>query len=122
MARPSFVFCTKEAQKPWNTVNTQVPEGKRTNGQEAGLAKGNLSGVPDQKVLPLNPNRINKDDGGNVRDVLRCPPGKQDEKKHKGSHPNPGPGLSNQPKFFFVALDEIHSRAYPRYIFWINSA
>jgi hypothetical protein len=122
MARPSFVFCTKEAQKPWNTVNAQVPEGKGANGQEAGLTKRNLSRVPDQKVLSLNPDRVNKDDGNDVRDVLRCPPGKKNEEKHKGSHPNPGPGLSDQLKFLFVALYEIHSGAYPRYIFWIKSA
>ncbi len=74
-----------------------MPEGKGPQGQEPGLAEGDLAGIADEQVLPLDADGKDKDQGQDVNPVLFAVPGQEDQGDQQKDDPEPGPGFADQP-------------------------
>jgi hypothetical protein len=74
-----------------------MPEGKGPQSQEPGLAEGDLAGVADEQVLPLDPDGKDKDQGQDVNPGLFAVPGQEDQSDRQQAYPESGPGFADQP-------------------------
>jgi len=86
-----------------------VPESEGPDTEEPCLAERDLARIPDEEILSLDADGVDKDNGGDIRDMFRYKPGEEEETKDKQSHPDPCPCLSNELKFFLVAFNQVHA-------------
>jgi len=86
-----------------------MTESKGPDGQKSGLAEGDLTGIPDQNVLTLNADAVDKYNGDNIGNVFRSKPRQQEQAEHKGTHPDPDPWFADELEFFPVTFNEIHT-------------
>ena len=89
----------------------QMREGVRADGEEAGLAKRNLTGVPDEQVLSHHADGGDGDERA-AHDPRRLPEKRQrDGKGHRGRQQRPSHPARGETKLLAPGFDQIHQRS-----------